>query len=253
MNYTEIFEERGELYNKAHELYPEARLPERKTFLKWLNPQAGETILVAAAGGGFDAVGIKEILHPNKAEIICVEPSLRFAQQIPRCFRILNAPLADIPIEDRSVDAVACLAALHHVEERKEVFDEWDRILKPGGRMILADVESGSLNGEFLNVCVNEFTPGGHEGKFLEIGELTEEFDARGYENLSERSEDVSWIFSGESAAADFAWHLFGMAKATKSEVEVCLSRRLSLIKIDDEVILPWSLRFFRGQKPGNG
>jgi hypothetical protein len=55
MDYKEIFDGRGALYNQAHKIAPMARKAEGDAMLKWLQPKAGETIIVTAAGGGFDA------------------------------------------------------------------------------------------------------------------------------------------------------------------------------------------------------
>ena len=250
MNYTEIFEQRGEWYNRANELYPGARLPERQAFVNWLQPQADESFLVAAAGGGYDAVGIEEAVQPGMARIVCAEPSARFATQIPDRFEVLVTALAEVPIADESMDAVCCLAALHHIENRDEVYDEWMRVLKPGGRLVVADVEVDSQNGAFLNTCVNQCTPGGHDGVFLKPNELTDAFRARGCEDLKEATEDVSWQFEATEDAADFSWHLFGMVKAEKEEVLRHIEDYLPLREKAGGIEMPWSLRFFSARKP---
>ncbi|MGC6448410.1 MAG: class I SAM-dependent methyltransferase [Rubripirellula sp.] len=247
--YHQIFEQRGVLYNAAHAICPESRRAEADALLKWLCPRAYETIAVIAAGGGFDACAISQHLH-GKAKVICVEPSRSFSKMIPDHLDILNAPIHDIPLEDASVDAVVNLATLHHVADRDRTFHEWDRLLKPGGRMIIGDVEKGSENAEFLNTAVDRYTPGGHKGDFLKPHELTDYFSRLGYEQCQEGCESYTWRFESKERMSLFTMLLFGMVKADFKEIEQCLATHVGFRERSDGVTeFPWSLRFFSGIK----
>lgn len=247
MNYQEIFDQRGELYAAAHVLCPEAREEESAALLKWLKPQQRETIVVAAAGSGFDAVSIAKTLSGN-ARIICVEPCRSFCDLIPDGFEVLNVPLDSIPLSDGTADAVINLAALHHVSDRDAAFREWTRILKPDGRIVIADVEAGSSNGLFLNTVVNEFTPGGHEGWFLEPGQLTFAFESLGCHSAKESLETYEWRFDSCEQMIDFSRHIFGMTKATSAQIDRGIRTFIPPV-IGNSVTYPWSLRFFEAHK----
>lgn len=48
-----------------------------------------------------------------------------------------------LPVPDESVDRVACFDAFHHVPNQDEVLREFHRVLKPGGRVVLAEPGEG--------------------------------------------------------------------------------------------------------------
>lgn len=252
MSYRDIFEQRGHLYNEAHNIAPCARDAEAANLIKWLQPVAGETIVVTAAGGGYDTGRIAQYLAPESAQLICVEPSERFSSLIPKTYQVLNAPLHEIPLPDGCADSVINLAALHHCENRDELFSQWDRLLKPGGRIVIADVEAGSPNGEFLNRVVDEFTPGGHKGVFLHPGELSEAFGKKAYIRIEEELESFVWNFRSHDEMVQFTRSLFGMVHANDEQIVAGVEQYLGVGDGADDapISYPWSLRFFRAYKP---
>jgi SAM-dependent methyltransferase len=50
------------------------------------------------------------------------------------------ADMADLPLEDGTVDLVTNALALTHVADLQPVFAEWARVLRPGGSAIISDV-----------------------------------------------------------------------------------------------------------------
>ncbi|MDB2705644.1 methyltransferase domain-containing protein [Pseudomonadota bacterium] len=251
MSYRDIFEKRGHLYNEAHTIAPQARDVEAEKLIQWLQPRAGETIIVTAAGGGYDTCRIAEYLAPETANIICVEPSERFSSLIPKKFQVFNVPLNEIPLPDGCADAVVNLAAMHHHESRDNIFDEWSRLLKPGGRMVIADVQVDTGNGAFLNQTVDAYTPGGHKGIFLQPNQLTREFANKDYHQFEEQLESYLWNYKDQEEMISFSRSLFGMVNATDQEILSGVKQHLGIIEQDGflSVAFPWSLRFFRAFK----
>lgn len=52
--------------------------------------------------------------------------------------QLVQADASALPIPDRSVDLVTCVTALHLLAEPELAFDEWARVLRPGGRLVTA-------------------------------------------------------------------------------------------------------------------
>jgi len=48
--------------------------------------------------------------------------------------------LEALPLDDAEVDAALCVLVLHHVEALDRAFAEMRRVVKPGGKVILADM-----------------------------------------------------------------------------------------------------------------
>lgn len=95
------------------------------------------------AGTGFMAAG----LAPQVNRVICVDASpemLQVAESNLASFDNLEYRVGDgtaLPIADASLDAVFANMYLHHVEEPLGALKEMARTLKPGGRLVITDME----------------------------------------------------------------------------------------------------------------
>lgn len=58
-----------------------------------------------------------------------------------------RAILQQLPLENRSVDAICCISVLEHTDRYEQILDEFARVLRPGGSLVLTfDL---SLDGRF--------------------------------------------------------------------------------------------------------
>ncbi|HEU4524942.1 MAG TPA: class I SAM-dependent methyltransferase [Gemmatimonadales bacterium] len=59
-----------------------------------------------------------------------------------------------LPFADRSFDAIFCNDSINHIPGRLQVFGDWHRVLRPGGRVLVTDpiVVTGQLSGEEMRI-----------------------------------------------------------------------------------------------------
>jgi ubiquinone/menaquinone biosynthesis C-methylase UbiE len=243
-DYVTTFEARGHEYNAGMSLCPLARDAEREAVLRRLDCRPGQTIMDAPAGGGYVADGVATKLR-GAVELVCVEPSQKFAAPIAGRYKTLISPLDRVPLSRHSVDGIVSLAGLHHVSDRRSVYREWARLLKPGGRLAVGDVASDTGTAEFLNVFVDRHTPGGHAGIFIEAAEFSMEIGAAGFDVIEESVQKVPWRFPDMHGLGRFCKRLFGIQTADAAETARALRRFVgTTTEPDGAIALQWELRF---------
>ena len=104
---------------------------------------AGKIAADIGAGSGF----VTERLIKSGIRVIAVDRSEAMLEEMRRKFgdgaaveyRIGEAE--SLPLENRSVDYVFANMCLHHVESPSSAIREMARILKPGGRLVITDLD----------------------------------------------------------------------------------------------------------------
>ena len=241
--YEEIFNARGHLYNEATTSSPAAREAERAALITRMDLAPGQNICDLPAGGGYLADGIYRVFG-EEIKIICVEPAERFGAAIHPAFQIIHQPLDSLPLPDASFDRIGSLAGLHHVADRTACYREWHRVLKPGGKIVIADVQEGTGPAGFLNEFVHEHSPGGHVGKFFKPGDFTTDLEKAGFTEVSEELVDVSWRFESTEEMIHFCKILFAVELADHGQVQAAIHRHLGFREDHGATLMNWSLRY---------
>lgn len=142
-------------------------------------------------------------------------------------------------MDDESVDAVISLASLRHSQQRDAFYREAHRVLKPGGKFLIGDVERGSPQDDFLNGFVNEYNSMSHEGDFLEAEIESARMSSAGFEVIHNDRHDYDWSFPDTSTMFEFCTGLFGLDQASPA----ALTKGLSNLRSENTPhIINWGL-----------
>lgn len=112
---------------------------------------AGKIAADIGAGTGFITEGLLarniSVIAVDQSEAMLAEMKAKFAGQ-PVTYALGDAHT--IGIADQTVDYVFANMFLHHVEKPSDVIEEMVRILKPGGKLVIADMDEHKS--EFLRI-----------------------------------------------------------------------------------------------------
>jgi SAM-dependent methyltransferase len=113
-------------------------------FISWLNLLPGDHALEVASGSGGPAryLGCKTNCHVTgiDANENGVRTATENSSQMPTrvVFKVADAT-APLPFEDKTFDALLCIDSMNHFPDRLNVFREWRRVLRAGGRAVFTD------------------------------------------------------------------------------------------------------------------
>ena len=107
-------------------------------------PQRGERVVDLGSGMGPATVAAAH----SGAFVVAVDPTpymrrvlglRRLAQRARRRISVLDGAAEAIPVADGSVDALWSVNAMHHWTDLDRALGEIQRVLRPGGRLVLVD------------------------------------------------------------------------------------------------------------------
>jgi SAM-dependent methyltransferase len=237
-SYTEIFNQRGLDYHKAMLLLPNARDNEFKNIISEFNIVPQMTIVDMPSGGNY----LKNYL-PENVSIVPLETSEIFA----KLGGTQVCQWSSLPLDSNSVDVVLCCAAFHHVEpdDRLKFREEVTRILKPNGKLVIADVQVGTAVDAYLNTFVNENNSMGHLGWFLDDS-FGSNYQTNSLILKSNKVKEFPWYFTDDlELSMTYMKLLFGIDKASTKQIVAYLKDHLGLKKTDENIfMINWCLRY---------
>jgi ubiquinone/menaquinone biosynthesis C-methylase UbiE len=138
----------------------------RAMFADDLQLRPGERALDVGCGPGRLAMVFAERVAPS-GSVEGVDPSVEMIKRattrarkkgMPANFQVAFAQ--QLPFADAAFDAVACTLALHHVagDDQQTAVDEMYRVLKPGGRLLIAEFHEGQPHSHLVPRWLRRFS-----------------------------------------------------------------------------------------------
>lgn len=236
-SYAEIFAERGAAYHHAMAQSPRARDAEFLAALEPLAAMPDGLICDMPSGGGYLAAHVRPGMR-----YLGVDPASDFVSAFPIGLDRLQADIANVSLDDHSVDYIVSLAALHHEPDLPAVFREMRRLVRPGGRIVIADAAVDTPPAVFLNGFVDRNNPMGHVGHFLD-DRTSGLLEAEGLAVVDDRLVAVPWVFDSLAEAGEFCRHLFWMPALDAAAVADAMQSEIGFDVVDGRPRLSWALR----------
>lgn len=248
-SYRDIFNRRAASYHHAMATWPRARDEEFRTLLSLADIGPGHSVADLHSGGGYLSWYL-----PAATALYHLETSPVFAGfgRSGTSHPIVLIDEQRLPFADGSIDRVLSLAGLHHIEDKRPVYREISRVLKPGGIGVIADAHRDSNVTQFLDRCVHRLNPMGHRGDYL--GPDTDrELAHCGLRVLGSELREYHWRYANAGDMASYCRHMFGMSDASEAQVEQGIEQYLGFRREDGEVKMNWNLYFIKLLKPAAG
>lgn len=241
LSYKDIFSKRGAQYTTAMTMFPAARRAEFDAALRALDLREGQALLDAPCGGGYFRDHIPKDIGVVVTEL---DPTDDFVRGRPSGHRntTIFSPLEKTPFGSESFDSVLSIAGLHHNQDLDSVAKEFHRLLRPNGKLVVLEVDTGSRVDEFLNGFVNEYNSQGHVGNFVSTAFL-QSFTGNGLLLLHDYTEEYEWSFFDDESMIRFCRLIFGLDLATDQVIHSAITDILGKESSSFGCALKWSLR----------
>jgi SAM-dependent methyltransferase len=226
-------------------LYPQARQEEFRLVSQLAEVKDGQIVCDLPSGGGY----LDDFL-PSTAKVLHVETSDVFAKlcRLNGRSNIMLSALDSVPFQPHSVDRVISLAALHHVADKPSLFRECYRILRRDGMFCIADVWAGSTVADFLDGFVNDHNSLGHKGAYIDAGTAAQLREA-GFTIERHSMATFPWRFESIEAMTRFVQLLFGVDRASESEIVHSVDKHLGFWPGRHRAYVTWELSLIQAVK----
>ena len=238
-DYRATFAERGGAYDDAMTAEPHARDEEFAFVLGVADLHGPCRLLAAPAGGGYLADRL-----PSGVDYVALESAPSFAARCrDRGLTVIEDDLAAPTVAAHSFDVIVSVAGLHHEPDLTALLTAWRRVLRPGGRLVVADVAADSPVASFLDGFVGLHNGIGHAGNYLGA-DLAERVADAGFSEPRVIDGTYHWWFRDEPALVGYCRHLFDIDGPTDADVLAAVREHLGIeTGVDGRAGLRWGLR----------
>ncbi|MDD4983631.1 MAG: class I SAM-dependent methyltransferase [Candidatus ainarchaeum sp.] len=240
---------RSKMYKACLKEFPHAREEDIEIMEKYLVPKKDETILEVGAGSGIFSKPLANIVK----KLIVSDPSKEQLDEI-KLLQLKNIELIEqgadtLTLKSETVNAIWSFGAMHHCFNKTKAFQNFAKVLKKSGRLVLADVWCGSKLAKHFDTQVAKFCVTGHEVAFW-----TDEFAESlcfltGFEKPKILDLQIQWKFKSKKDIGIFLYKIHAMTKTTP---ENCLKGAEEILGIEKKkglYCLNWPMKIIVSKK----
>ncbi|MBI4232074.1 class I SAM-dependent methyltransferase [Candidatus Peregrinibacteria bacterium] len=220
-----------------------------------LDPQLGDTVVEFGCAHGA-LTGLLSEAVGRDGQVVALDVNRQLTSALegksgPPNVTVRHPRGGRLPVDSSSADGVASIATLHHVPlvAQPGLFREFERVLKPGKPLVVADVANRTRVAEYFDREVDQTSRAGHKFPFLEMRDFAALCRSARMDLQQWQVEQVPWVFDDISQAGNF---LRDMHDAVIPPMQ-CLrgaSRILGISATSEAtLILGWQLFFAKALK----
>jgi SAM-dependent methyltransferase len=150
----------------------------RSVVLNHLTEDSRDVLLDVGGGTGM----LTETLSDVFGQVLVLEPDLgklEYGARRRPDVGFIRGIAHRIPIADGGVGALISVAAFHHFPDQDAALEEMGRVLKPQGKLLLAEIDISSVRGRLLRFTENRLMGAG--SKFLTSAQLLDKVGRHGF------------------------------------------------------------------------
>jgi ubiquinone/menaquinone biosynthesis C-methylase UbiE len=170
-----------------------------------LEIKPGDRVIDVGCGPGIDTIALGHLVGPSGFVAgldhdqgmiqAATETAARYADVFPRIHHVV-ADARSIPFQTAAFDACQCERVLQHLKEADLAFAEMVRVVRPGGRIAVADADWGTLSIDTPETRIErsfclalpELQPNGYAGR-----EIYHLFREHGLVRLTVEAQPILW------------------------------------------------------------
>jgi SAM-dependent methyltransferase len=155
-------------------------LDELERFQSWLELRPATRLLDVGCGSGGPALHLARVIGCEVVGVDLYEEAVangnrgaREADLETRASFVQADASQPLPFESACFDAILCVDAVNHLPDRRGVFSDWARLLRPGGRLLFTDpvTVTGMLGSDEIAIRTSIgyflFVPPGEDERLL--------------------------------------------------------------------------------------